>query len=141
MDIIIIKEPISRAELKIIAEKRFAVDRKFLHGDSIEERWRRMTFAEQMGNIGSEVSRAGLSQGKNDTRFNNAVARALELFDLTLSDPRWRGRLLEIGRAREVFCDAVLGGKEYDSDFSSLQSYFDQFAMIAMTDFNKKYGF
>ncbi|MEX2090819.1 MAG: hypothetical protein WD989_01640 [Candidatus Paceibacterota bacterium] len=100
---------------------------KYLHGDSIVERWKRMTLAEQMGNIGSEVSRAGLSQGNNDLRFNNAIDRALELFDLTLSDARWRGRLREIGRAREVFCDAVLGGREYGSDLKGLQKYFDQF--------------
>ena len=114
---------------------------KFLHGDSILERWGKMSLVEQMGNIGSEVSRAGLTEKNDSEMFDGAVARALELFDLTLSDSRWRGRLLEIGRAREVFCDAVLGGKEYDSDLSSLQSYFDQFAMIAMADFNKKYGF
>ena len=105
---------------------------KFLHGDSIVDRWQRMTLDEQLGNIGSEVSRAGLAQGKNETRFNGAVARALELFDLTLSDMRWRGRLLEIGRARDVFCDAVLGGQEYGSNLLDIQKYFDQFAHAAL---------
>ncbi len=95
------------------------------------ERWHRMTLAEQIGNIGSEVSRTTSAQGKNENRFNNAFARALELFDLTLSDPRWRGRLWEIGRMREVFCDAVLGGVEYGSNLSDLQKYFDQFAYVA----------
>jgi len=104
---------------------------KFLHGDSIVERWGRMTLAEQMGNIGSEVSRAGSAQGKDDVRFNSAVARALELFDLTLSDERWRGRLWEVGRSREVFCDAVLGGQEYGSNLLDIQKYFDQFAYAA----------
>ncbi len=101
----------------------------YIHGDSVVERWRRMTLAEQIGNIGSEVSRTASAQGKkNENRFNNALARALELFDLTLSDPRWRGRLLEIGRMREVFCDTVLGGSEYGDNLVSLQKYFDQFA-------------
>lgn len=90
-----------------------------------------MTLAEQLGHIGSEVSRTNLAQGKNKERFNSAVERALELFDLTLSDMRWRGRLREIGRAREVFCDAVYGGKEYSSSFKNLQSYFDLFALAA----------
>ena len=99
----------------------------FLLGDSVVERWGLMTLAEQMGNIGSEVSRAGSAQGKDNIRFNNAVARGLELFDLTLSDSRWHGRLLEIGRARDVFCDAVLGGQEYGSNLLDIQKYFDQF--------------
>ncbi len=100
----------------------------YLHGDSVVERWRRMTLAEQIGNIGSEVSRTASAQGKDESRFNNALARALELFDLTLSDSRWRGRLWEIGRMREVFCDTVLGGAEYGDSLTSLQKYFDQFA-------------
>ncbi len=103
----------------------------YLHGDSVVERWRRMTLAEQIGNIGSEVSRTASAQGKDESRFNNALARALELFDLTLSDLRWRGRLWEIGRMREVFCDTVLGGAEYGDNLVSLQKYFDQFAYVA----------
>lgn len=65
--------------------------------------------------------------------FNGAAKRALELFDLTLSDPRWKGRYREIGRAREVFCDAVLGGKEYGSSLKDLNRYFFQFALAART--------
>jgi len=103
----------------------------YIHGNSVAERWRRMTLAEQIGNIGSEVSRTASAQGQNENRFNNAFARALELFDLTLSDPRWRGCLWEIGRMREVFCDAVLGGAEYGSNLLELQKYFDQFAYVA----------
>ena len=105
---------------------------KYLHGESIKDSWQKMTIAQQLGNIGSEVSRAKLSQGKNPERFQNAVARALELFDLTLFDPRWKnfhGRLIEIGRMREIFCDAISGGKEYDSTLAGIQKYFDQFAL------------
>lgn len=103
----------------------------YKHGESVVERWHRMTLAEQIGNIGSEVSRTASAQNKDESRFNNALARALELFDLTLSDPRWRGRLWEIGRMREVFCDAVLGGAEYGESLINLQKYFDQFAYAA----------
>ena len=56
------------------------------------------------------------------------MERALELFDLTLEDPRWQGRRWEIARAREVFVDAVFGGKEYKSSLEDLMPYFDQFA-------------
>ncbi len=103
----------------------------FQHSELAGGRWFTFTLAEQLGNIGSEVHRARLSQGKDATRFLNARDRALELFDLTLMDARWRGRLREIGRAREVFCDAALGGKEYGSTLESLEKYFDQFALAA----------
>ena len=103
----------------------------YLHGNTVVERWRKMTLAEQLGNIGSEVSRAANSQGKDNIRFNNAIDRALELFDLTLSDSRWKGRLWEVGRMRGVFCDTVLGAHEYGDNLKSLVKYFDQFAYIA----------
>ena len=94
-------------------------------------RWRAMTLAEQLGNIGSEVHRARLAQGKNDVRFQAAVDRALELFDLTRDDPRWHGRLFELARARDVFTDAVLGGIEYGSTLEKLEPFFDRFALLA----------
>lgn len=53
--------------------------------------------------------------------------RALELFNLTLEDPRWRGHLREIARAREVFLDAISGGKEYKSSLKDLERYFFYF--------------
>ena len=84
-----------------------------------------------MGNIGSDVYRASKHKDKDEKLFWIDVEKALELFDLTLSDPRWIGRRREIGRAREVFCDAVYGGKLYKSSFSGLMRYFDQFAMAA----------
>ena len=103
----------------------------YLHKDLALGRWRELTLKEQLGNIGSEVSRAARSQGKDAQRFEGAVRRALELFDLTLEDPRWRTRLREIARAREVFCDAVFGGKKYGSTLPRLVGYFDLFAVAA----------
>lgn len=91
--------------------------------------WQKLTLQEQLGNVGSEVLRT--ARAKDRDLFWKAVWRALELFDLTLADFRWRGRLREVARAREVFCDAVYGGKLYKSDFASLQKYFDQFALAA----------
>ncbi len=105
---------------------------QFLHKELAEGRWYKMSLMEQLGNIGSEVGRAKIYQDKNDKeRFQKAVDRALELFDLTLADFRWRSRLLEIGRARDVFCDAISGGKEYDSNLSDLERYFMYFAIAA----------
>lgn len=105
--------------------------KNFIHKESAAGRWFTFSLAEQMANIGSEVSRASNWQGKNENYFNNAVDRAAELFYLTLSDNRWQGRRLEIGRVMAVFLDAVTGGKEYNSDLKSLVKYFDHFAYAA----------
>lgn len=96
-------------------------------------RWHTMTLAEQLGNIGSEVHRARIAKEKGiESRFQFAADRALELFDLTLADPRWKGRLFELGRMRDIFADTVLGGKEYNTTLSSIEPYFDRFALLAV---------
>ena len=95
------------------------------------ERWWTMSLAEQLGNIGSEVGRAAKWQDKDEKSFWSAVTRALDLFDLTQNDHRWKKRRMEIDRAREIFADAVLGGQEYKSDLKSLEEYFMLFAIAA----------
>ncbi|MFH1472990.1 MAG: hypothetical protein ABIF06_01065 [bacterium] len=94
-----------------------------------KERWQSMSLAQQFGNIGSEVGRAAKWQGKDEDSFWGAVTRAMELFDLTQSDRRWGRRRSEINRAKEVFADAVLGGKEYKSNLKDLEKYFMLFAL------------
>ena len=97
-------------------------------------RWFEFSFAEQMGNIGSEISRAINRKRSGDVEgLKNALDRALELFDLTMSDPRWlkTRRLREIARAREVSCDFFCGENVYGTTFESLEKYFYQFAFAA----------
>lgn len=95
-------------------------------------RWRELSFLEQMANIGSEVGRAILSREKGmGSRAEGAAYRALELFDLSLDDPKLRGRLREIARAREVFVDFFFGENSMKSTGDSLQKYFLDFAIAA----------
>jgi hypothetical protein len=62
-----------------------------------------LTLYEQMGNIGTEIGRILHARKRNDLAAqNNALCRALELFDLTVSDPRRKHQLKEILRAREL---------------------------------------
>jgi len=107
--------------------------KQFMHKELAEGRWFQLSLMEQLGNIGSEVGRALHAQGKDGHRFHQAVERALDLFDLTLEDKRWREqkRLQEINRAREVFCDAVYGGKQYRTTLADLDGYFMEFALAA----------
>lgn len=103
----------------------------FQHKELAAGRWHQLSLKEQLGNIGSEVSRAIRWKGKDEKLYIGAVERALELFDLTLSDPRWKGRRWEIARVREVFCDIVYGDRLYKTSLEDLQRYLDQFAFAA----------
>ena len=105
----------------------------FIHGELAAGRWHTFSFDAQMGNIGSEVGRAIIAARAGDhPRLDGAVVRALELFDLTMMDPRWNfPRKKEIARAREVFCDALVGDNTYHTDLDSLDRYFTQFAIAA----------
>lgn len=102
-----------------------------LHQTLSGGRWQEFSLAEQMGNIGSEVARAARWQGKNEESFVAAGDRTLELMDLTIRDPRWRTRLKELTRMREIFVDALSGGLAYRSSLADLDRYFFSFAFAA----------
>lgn len=93
-------------------------------------RWQTLSFLEQMGNIGSEVGRAAKARG-DEERFWPAIGRAYELLGLTIADPRWRTRLKELTRARELLGDAIGGGRDYGTTFQDLDKYFFHFALAA----------
>jgi hypothetical protein len=94
-------------------------------------RWQTLPLTEQLANVGSDVARARRWQEKDPQQCDKAFVRALELLDMTIGDPRWKGRRKELTRVREFLCDAMLGGKEYGSDFASLDRYFYPFAVAA----------
>ena len=94
-------------------------------------KWQALSLAEQMGNIGSEISRALNWKEKDEKLFEKAIERALELLDFTISDPRWQKRLKEIVRVREFICDAVFGDKKYGNSLEDFDQYFLSFALLA----------
>ena len=85
-----------------------------------------------MANIGSEVYRT-LKYGKtNPKRFKIFYNSALELFDFTiaaLQEKRELGKLKEVCRAREEFCD-YFNGNSYHTDPVKMQRYYDQFVSL-----------
>lgn len=102
------------------------------YSDLFKDRWHKLSLAEQMGNIGSEVHRAIKWRDRNAKGlFQSAFERAIELFDLTITDRRWWTGQSELTRAREVFCDLFFGGNSYQTDPKTFQAYFDQFAAAA----------
>lgn len=103
-----------------------------MHQDLADGRWNKLSLAEQLGNVGSEVSRVIRAKNMhNEERKNRALDRALELMDLTIRDPKHRMRLKELCRAREVMVDAFFGCNEYQSDDAVLDRYFTYFALAA----------
>jgi hypothetical protein len=101
------------------------------HRDLAAGRWGQFSLAEQLANVGSEVGRMLRWRDRDARLMTGAFDRALELLDLTLADPRWRDRLREIARARELLCDAATGGSEYGTTLEDLDRYFLAFAVAA----------
>lgn len=104
------------------------------HRDLAAGRWWDLPLVEQLGHVGSEISRAERWKTRNPELALGALYRALELLDLTLADPRLRHarpRLREIARAREVVADYFAGPNQYGSTGASLQKYFDAYALAA----------
>ncbi|TSC63708.1 MAG: Uncharacterized protein G01um1014106_424 [Parcubacteria group bacterium Gr01-1014_106] len=101
------------------------------HQELAAGRWFTLSLPEQLAHIGSEIHRASRWHGRDTALFESAVARALELFDLTISDRRWRARLKEVARARELFCRIVFHTPAYGTTLADLDAYFFRFALLA----------
>ncbi len=107
----------------------------YQHKELASGRWGRLSFMEQMANIGSEVVRALNWRSKNNTGYSRQAAeRALELMDLTLENAKGFARLKEVARARETIVDYFFGVNEYRSTEAALRSYFIEFACAARRD-------
>ena len=92
-------------------------------------RWVKLSFPEQMGNIGSEVGRAILARRRGDkTAQDTAIIRALELFDIT--HPTRLSARREVRRARESFLTLFYDNYS-ESDARKLDAYFTSFSIFA----------
>lgn len=96
-------------------------------------RWGTLTLLEQMAHVGSEIERAiRAHENGRQERWDKALGRALELFDLTAADDRWRGaRRREILRAREEFCRLFFDEDSSGGSAKGLREYFLRFAVAA----------
>ena len=92
-----------------------------------------LSLAEQLAHVGGEVDRAIVAwEAHRPDRFEKALARALELFDLTVRDERWRGhRRREILRSREEFCRLFFDEQSTSDARRTLREYFLRFAVLA----------
>lgn len=93
-------------------------------------KWRSMTIFEQMGNIGSEVSRALRAKAKGDQKsMNGAFYRGLDLIDASVEGLliQKSPRVKELLRSREEFAKAITT----NTPDPTLENYFMQFAIAA----------
>lgn len=96
------------------------------------EHWERFSLFEQMGHIGSEVTRARVWRQKDDeSSCRHALERAFELVDLSIEDKRWKGHLKEICRFRELLADQYVASKTYQVSLDDLEHYCMDFALAA----------
>lgn len=97
----------------------------YQHKDLAAGRWDKLSFVEQMANIGSEVERALNWRIKNNSAYaQKAFERALELIDLTLDNEKNYAHLKEIARMREAIVDYFSGANQFMSSECSWRNYF-----------------
>jgi hypothetical protein len=104
----------------------------YQHKELAAGRWGKMSFVEQMANIGSEVERALNWRTKNNADYSQrAFERALELIDLTLDNLKQFSRLKEVARLREGIADYFAGRNQLMFTEISLRKYFSNFTYAA----------
>jgi len=105
------------------------------------ERWMQLTFAEQMGNIGSEVGRAIIAhRNGNEMRKTRAIDRAIDLFGATIEvniGIAHLCRLREVVRARDEFL-RLFFDDTFDHDAANIDRYFMDFAFVARAEAAQK---
>ena len=95
-----------------------------------KERWAQLSFAEQLGHIGSELSRVQQEEESQERASrNSSLERALEMLDLTLDDQRWRSRNKELARLREAVSDWFCDQRAYNIPLKILVDYCTQFIL------------
>ena len=97
-----------------------------------QERWSKFSLFEQMGHIGSEITRARVWQeAKDNASCHRCIERAFDLIDLTMADKRWYRRLKEICRFREVLADQYGKTCFYQVSLNDLEAYCMDFALAS----------
>ncbi len=105
------------------------------HKSLANGRWAKMTFAEQMANIGSEVSRAIKWKNKNKIEYSHkSINRAHELLWLTIESVTIKSHLRELTRTREAINDYFYGDNEYGTTDMIWENYFNHFNIKARSN-------
>ncbi len=108
----------------------------YQHRQLAQGKWFKLTFTEQMANIGSEVERTISWKNKKNQDYSRlALERALELLDLTVEDPKNIYRLKELLRVREALADYFFFENNFSSSDELWKKYFYHFNFAARRNF------
>lgn len=96
------------------------------------DKWFKLSFVEQMSNVGSEVIRAINWKKKGNIEYSrNAVERALELLWFTIEDEKNKFHLKELCRLKEFLIDYFYFDNIYNTSSEFLEKYFLAFNYAA----------
>lgn len=88
-----------------------------------QERWNRLSYKQQIGNIGSELNRALHWERKADQMSRDAaLERALDLIRMSLST-RTPSKLREMTRFEEAVCHCFANSSEYEITIADLETF------------------
>ena len=94
--------------------------------------WGKMSLAEQLANVGSEVERTISWKEKGNEEYSKkAFERALELLSLTKGSLRDLSQLKEISRVYELLVDHFGEKNRFKSTDDSWKSYFNHYTYLA----------
>lgn len=104
----------------------------YQHKDLANGGWAKLSFYEQMANVGSEIERAIKWKNKNNAEYSRmAFERALELLDLTIDNETVKSHFKELLRLREVLVDYFAFDNIYCSSDEKWHNYFQAFNYAA----------
>ncbi|OGY91983.1 MAG: hypothetical protein A3H70_01175 [Candidatus Komeilibacteria bacterium RIFCSPLOWO2_02_FULL_48_11] len=102
-----------------------------IHTTLAAGRWQELTLAEQLGNIGSEISRARSADERgNVERRNLSLERVLELVQLTIANESRQWRRLELQNLYGVL-SAIRNNEAHSVSLSNIEEYCLPFALLA----------
>lgn len=111
-----------------------------IHKGLTLERWCKFSLHEQLANVGCDVSRAIKGKSQSDFEFSRqSFFRALELLDLTILDPKHKGKgsLKELLRVREALIDYFMFDNDYKTNDLFWDHYFLNFNYLAAIEKGK----
>ena len=96
------------------------------------KKWQQFSLAQQMANIGGEVSRMTAAKEMGDeNNLRQSTERALEILDLTINSNQKKSCFRELLRLRDVLADYGFNFFNFTVAKQELNEYFLPFAFLA----------
>ena len=104
------------------------MDTTLLDDVELRRKWYSMNIETQISNIGSEVNRAiKWEQKGNKERARSFCDKAKELLQISIEDPKNRGRVGELYNCICELDDRFWGENKYNTTDETLRKYYDAF--------------